>query len=387
MDDVNKMLVKQFLLRVRQEGYTLAEKPPRSCGSDINIDIYRGKTKIATFDDRQLGGKWNLRVTTDDSTRDDIKHDYNKLFYMYIDLRNLYMIYEAAKPLKGYDQSLGYRSIMEYGGYTLAVRGSSICGELEFGTFLTGERFTDYGYSNTILHNIYFEMDNYSAAKLDFVARSGLLPEEQLITPENINYLHSSCSKTMENEGYLFDNNTKNALGNIITGLEKVQDSFDEVKRLISAIPAQHTQYIGAKVFDEKGIFTKHQIDRESLPKGLFAYDIAYSREKMEPENIWPRYIGGRFGTVITKNPVTIGEKGYTELGTNGFSLDPENRCSLQDFLAPIKSRDSSKNKTPETEKPSVLDRLEKKAKTVKPKETLGSEKAKAPRGKRKEVI
>jgi hypothetical protein len=68
MNEVDRMLVKQFLLRVRQEGYSITENPPRSVASEINMDIYRGTTKICTFDDRQLGERWNFQVRTDDST-------------------------------------------------------------------------------------------------------------------------------------------------------------------------------------------------------------------------------------------------------------------------------------------------------------------------------
>ncbi len=107
MNDVEKMLVKQFLLRVRQDGYSLVEQPPRSMASEINTDIYRGKTLICTFDDRQLGERWNLRLTTDDSTREEISGDFYKLHDMFIYLRDLDMIYEAAEPLRGYDDSLG----------------------------------------------------------------------------------------------------------------------------------------------------------------------------------------------------------------------------------------------------------------------------------------
>ena len=81
MNDIDKMLVKQFLLRVRQEGFGIVENFPYSVASELNIDIYRGKTKICTFDDRQLGERWRLRVHTDDSTREEIKQDYHKLFY------------------------------------------------------------------------------------------------------------------------------------------------------------------------------------------------------------------------------------------------------------------------------------------------------------------
>lgn len=80
MNDIEKMLAKQFLLSVRQEGYAIVENFPQSGILGINIDIYRGKTKICTFDDRSLGD-WCLLVSADDSTREDIKQDFHKLFY------------------------------------------------------------------------------------------------------------------------------------------------------------------------------------------------------------------------------------------------------------------------------------------------------------------
>ena len=159
MTDTEKMLAKQFLLRVRQEGYSIVENSPLPVASGMNIDIYRGKTKICTFDDRNLGEGWYLRVRTDDSTREEIKADYSKLFYTFINLRDLYMIYEAAEPLRGYDQSLGYRAIMQYNNCVLAVRGQSRLGELEFGTFIIGKKSRGYGDSNTILHNTYFDIN------------------------------------------------------------------------------------------------------------------------------------------------------------------------------------------------------------------------------------
>lgn len=108
--------------------------------------------------------------------------------------------------MRGYDHSLSYRSIMQYNDCTLAVKGISRLGELEFSTFITGR--SCYGNGKTILHNTYFDMDSYPLARLDFVTRSGLLPKERLITPVNIKYLHGSCEKTMARKGGLFDEDT-----------------------------------------------------------------------------------------------------------------------------------------------------------------------------------
>jgi hypothetical protein len=101
------------------------------------------------------------------------------------------------------------------------------------------------------------------------------LPKEQLITPANIKYLRGSCEKTMEREYGSFDEDTKTALGQLITDLEKAEDSFRDVEYRTSAIPAHNAQYIDAKIYVTKCIFTRQQIDRPTLPKGLYAYDIA----------------------------------------------------------------------------------------------------------------
>jgi hypothetical protein len=55
MTDNEKMLAKQFLLRVRKEGYSLGPKTPQFMASEMNTDIYRNKTLIGNFNDRQLG--------------------------------------------------------------------------------------------------------------------------------------------------------------------------------------------------------------------------------------------------------------------------------------------------------------------------------------------
>jgi len=327
MTDTDKMLVKQFLLRVRQEGFSIVENPPRHLGG-INIDIYRGKTKICTFDDRHLGENCSLRVYTDDSTRPEIKEDYHKLFYTFIHLRDLYAIYEAAEPLKGYNDSLGYRAIIQHNNYVLAVNGRSILGELEFSTFRSGK--SSYG-GKTICDNTFFDMDAYPAAKLDFVSRSGLLPKEQLITPDNIVYMRVACV-ALYRDNY---NDEGNELKNVITDLHKAEESFREVEHRISAIPAKDAQYIDARILTVKGIFTKQQIDRATLPKGLYAYDIQYSRDDMKPEALWNSVLGCRFGTIITKRPLTIGEKGYTEIKDTDLTLNPAKRPALRDFQFP----------------------------------------------------
>jgi hypothetical protein len=97
--------------------------------------------------------------------------------------------------------------------------------------------------------------------------------------------------------------------------------------------------YIETKILDTKGIFTKSQIDRDTLPKGLYAYDIQFSCSDMKPEKLWEKVFGRRFGTVITKKPLPIGEKGYTGIPDRGFSLNINKRPTLREFQT--RSRDT----------------------------------------------
>jgi len=96
--------------------------------------------------------------------------------------------------------------------------------------------------------------------------------------------------------------------------LEKAQDIFREALYHTSEMSAWIPKYIEVKFFDNKDVFIKHQIDRSTVPNGLFAHDIQFSSDELNPEKLWPSVIGRRFGTVITKKPLVVCEKGYTEL-------------------------------------------------------------------------
>jgi hypothetical protein len=130
----------------------------------------------------------------------------------------------------------------------------------------------------------------------------------------------------------LYDDDTKAALKQTIGDLGKMQELFREIAYATGDVAAKIPPYMEADILGTKGIFTKQQIDRSAMPSGLFAYDIQYSSEDMKPEKVWPNVIGRRFGTVITKKALPIGEKGYTELGENGVTLNPEKRLTLREF-------------------------------------------------------
>jgi hypothetical protein len=54
----------------------------------------------------------------------------------------------------------------------------------------------------------------------------------------------------------------------------------------------------------------------------------------MKSEKVWPSVLSRRFGTVITKRPLTIGEEGYIKLNGKDLSLTPEKCYTLKEFQA-----------------------------------------------------
>lgn len=319
-----KLLVKQFLFRLRQQGYTIIENPSLIMGKDINIDIYKGESKICTLDDCNLG-EWHLQLRNH-ITDGTFSYDYKNLLDMFYPLSELYMIYDKAVPLDGYDYSLEFKTILEHNNHMLAIKSNRL-GELEFGSFQVEKR-NNY---NSIANIKHFDMNGYILAKLDFVSRSGLIPIEHLITHDNIQYLYGACSKVMMKEGQLLNDNTKNEFKGIISNLEVAQDTFRYIQVCETDIHAKRTSYIDTRIFGVKGLFTKRQVDRSTIPKGYYAYNITHS-EHLIPNKIWCEVRNSRlFGTVITSKPLVFEGKGAV-LKENDLKLNPEKHLLLSEF-------------------------------------------------------
>jgi len=84
-----------------------------------------------------------------------------------------------------------YRILADFGGTVLA--GSPSKYGVQFVTW-------DWDYDRTgVVHGHYF-MENYDAAKRDFVTRSGLVQKEQLFSPEQLTEIFRCCADSVDED-------------------------------------------------------------------------------------------------------------------------------------------------------------------------------------------
>ena len=100
-------------------------------------------------------------------------------------------ILETAPRLKASGLDGDYRSLADFGGTVLAGTPSKY--GVQFVTW-------DWDYDRTgVVHGHYF-MENYEAAKQDFATRSGLIPKEQLFSPEQLTEIFRCCADSVDED-------------------------------------------------------------------------------------------------------------------------------------------------------------------------------------------
>ena len=98
---------------------------------------------------------------------------------------------EAAPQLKASGLDGDYRILADFGGTVLAASPSKY--GVQFVTW-------DWDYDRTgVVHGHYF-MENYDAAKRDFVTRSGLVQKEQLFSPEQLTEIFRCCADSVDED-------------------------------------------------------------------------------------------------------------------------------------------------------------------------------------------
>ena len=91
------------------------------------------------------------------------------------------------------------------------------------------------------------------------------------------------------------------------------------------------------------GLFTTLRVDRATIPKGVYAYDMQTSEQDWSQPCLLARHITvEHFGTVLTASPVPIPPNGYLDLSPGDFEGQScVERMTLADFeakwLSPVK--------------------------------------------------
>ncbi|NLE26964.1 MAG: hypothetical protein GX625_16815 [Clostridiaceae bacterium] len=81
------------------------------------------------------------------------------------------------------------------------------------------------------------------------------------------------------------------------------------------SVNARKEQYEYIELFDKPGLFTNSRIDRDTVPKGWYAYDLRGSDyDPGEPVTVEPNVVVNHAGTVLMPEPVTIPKEGFRRL-------------------------------------------------------------------------
>lgn len=70
------------------------------------------------------------------------------------------------------------------------------------------------------------------------------------------------------------------------------------------------------------GLFTTLRVNRATVPKGMYAYDMQTSEQDWNHPCLIARHITvEHYGTVLTASPVQLPENGYRDLSPADFSM------------------------------------------------------------------
>ena len=89
-----------------------------------------------------------------------------------------------------------------------------------------------------------------------------------------------------------------------------------------------------AEILGIPGLFTPHRINRDTIPQGMYAYELQRTQDgKSYPSLLACRITTSYFGTVLTASPVPLAENGCCHLETGDFLQSAgEERLTVSEF-------------------------------------------------------
>lgn len=86
-------------------------------------------------------------------------------------------------------------------------------------------------------------------------------------------------------------------------------------------LDAQKECFEAVEILGVPGLFTTERINRATIPKGMYAYDMQTCEEDWGRPGLLARWIMvEHFGTVLTASPILLPESGYRDLEPGDFS-------------------------------------------------------------------
>jgi len=105
---------------------------------------------------------------------------------------------------------------------------------------------------------------------------------------------------------------------------------------------ARNLSYDGFELFGREVLFSQFRIDRDTPPKGIYAYDLRHGDDDGTPCTLEKHVVVNHFGTVLSNRPFSLPKEGYKLIGEDDYSFSGLPECTLTDYMKdhPPKSKE-----------------------------------------------
>ena len=91
-------------------------------------------------------------------------------------------------------------------------------------------------------------------------------------------------------------------------------------------------EYEAFWIFGHDALFTDKRIDKNTLPKGMYAYDIRHA-EDGDPGTLEKNVFTNFYGTVILNRPISLGRYNCKDIGSDDYGFREESLLTLNDYM------------------------------------------------------
>ena len=80
-------------------------------------------------------------------------------------------------------------------------------------------------------------------------------------------------------------------------------------------VNAATERFMSVEIFGIPALFTVYPVNRDTVPKGMYAYDLRAKQDNwLEPDRLAQKITTEHYGTVLTASPIDLPESGYREM-------------------------------------------------------------------------
>ena len=128
-----------------------------------------------------------------------------------------------------------------------------------------------------------------------------------------------------------------------ITKFESEADRFsvEDFEKAINDLVGSTMGHESNKAFD--GLFNDMRLDQDTVPKGLYLYEVRYDDETWEPVQIAKGILANHLGSILTRERLKIPPNGYLDLeAKTDWKYNDKGCRTVKEFLEkyPIKQKE-----------------------------------------------